>query len=293
VSIVGVGAQPEEVTIVARAEDSLRIAHDQVYGRHLAILAIAPLLARPVTLENLTLRVTPPVGTLTLERAIMTERADLAARHSVRRLRLETQGATGVEEALYLADGIDVQDVLITGAFETCARFGLYDSNGSPNTVPLPPTSNAIVNTTCRLLPGGVRAGFEVGSVTNGRFVNLAIELADGAPLFAAHARPQAGPLELPVSFAAYACSAVNFSMAFGGFTMTDGTYDLNGLEAVLAGAPFFASATDAHLQSGTTGIDSGIDPAVLVPGFTSGTALDGTPRTGRVLDRGAYEQGQ
>jgi hypothetical protein len=98
--------------------------------------------------------------------------------------------------------------------------------------------------------------------------------------------------LDPPLSFRVYATSYRGYAGLFDGFDATSGTYDTSGASALPAMSPLFVSSTDSHLEIGSPAMDTGIDPGSINSMLSAGTSLDGVSRTGRAVDRGAYEQG-
>jgi hypothetical protein len=177
---------------------------------------------------------------------------------------------------------------VIRGQFQTCIRFGPQPGQT------IAPTSGFVVNTTCRL--NGTeglapQAAFDVAAMRQGTFVNLIVEVGGAAPLFRAQA-DGLGARVAPVQLLLDRTSIVRRSANFDGFTDLDGTYSIT-VDDLEGDDPLFVSPTDSALVGGAQPIDTGRDPNGVDPSLTAGTAIDGTSRVGRVIDRGAYEQGQ
>jgi hypothetical protein len=153
---------------------------------------------------------------------------------------------------------------------------------------------------TCRqqkTVGGQPLAAFEVASVNGSDYFNIAVELAEVAPLFRAQRRSSSDTgviaLDEPTAFQATAWVVLNPGPDYDGFTDAEGTYVLTDVDEVLAIDPFFVSAIDSHLDIGAAGLDSGVDPVSIDSMLTPGTDFDGVSRaTALAIDRGAYEQG-
>jgi hypothetical protein len=282
VTLRGVGDDPEAIVLRSREEDPLLLDFDT--WRHESVLTVLRDLGGPVTVEGVTIVV--DTETEADDHGLFVETNvshPPSSPHSIRRVALETLGVgSGLVSALYLGHDVVVQDVLIRGAFEVCVRFGLRSEDYYEAAV----STSHVVNLTCRL----------TGTVDGSIFADIAVELSEPAPLFRAQRRSSGDTgttaRDAPESFSVYALSARGQGETFDGFADGDGTYTLVDVETVADGDPFFASATDSTLVAGASAMDTGVDPSSTDSALEPGTSLDGVDRSGRAIDRGAYEQG-
>ncbi|MBW1871471.1 MAG: hypothetical protein JRJ19_05365, partial [Deltaproteobacteria bacterium] len=297
VNIIGVGDQPEDVVLQSAEEDFIWSYYD-LWERHESILTALNRMDPPIRVENLTLRL--DADAMADERAICTEGDNLGPPgdwHQLRRLRFETvNSGPGLNQAMYLGTLVQVQDVLVHGAFHSCITFGMrrYDDD------PTPETTGRVINVTCRL--NGMAAhvpqsAFDVASVVDTIFINLAIELESPAPFLRAQRRSVgdtgATALDVPVSYTLRATSIRGHNDIGDGYAPGDGNYDVESVDVIAAADPFFVSDVDSHLDDLCTAIDFGIDPSTIDASLAPGVSLDGIDRQSvTAIDRGAYEQG-
>ncbi len=304
VDVVGAGSQPSDTVLVNHPEGLIPWSWGLWNNGHHSLLAVLATANRPMRIANLTLRLESggrPGNRARLfegpqEEWECTTSWEPGERHRIERVVVETQG-TGVEhfQGLQLASRTRVQDSLIRGEFGSCLTFGTRPSAAQAT----PPSQGEVVNLTCRLtgtLDFAPRAAFEVASADGLLFLNLAVQLAAGAPLFAAQRRASGddSPLALdaPLFLRGQAITAQNIHDMIAGFTFSP-TVSLE-VDVLTEAQAFFLDEQDSHLVENAQAMDSGIEPSSLgVDGLSAGTSLDGVTRSDRVIDRGAYEQGQ
>ena len=288
VSIVGMGVGADEVALVTGEEDT-ELAGDGLWAPHPAVVAVTRQLSAPVAIEGLTIRA--PAG----RAAILIESSESGqappGEHVLRRLWIEDDGSGVVDSGLYLGDATVLQDVLIRGDVSTCIRYGVRSSEEEPT----PATTSAVTHLTCRLQTAAVDvAAFDVASVTDATFVNMVVEMETPGPLLRAQRRSEgdAGPtaLDVPISFTLDVVSVRGSTADLFDFAMGDGTYAVT--TDVVPVGPLFVSGTDSHLDPLAPPIDAGMDPSFFSALLIAGVDIDGTDRSGRTLDRGAYEEG-
>jgi hypothetical protein len=300
-TLTGMGDQPEDVVLISAEEDPLWTTIE-MWERHNSILTALHRMDIPVLIENLHLIVDS--DTQSDDRAILIEGSQEngsspADWHILRRLRIEALalGTPGLFQALFLGDKVRVQDVLINGDFASCIRFGVRYTEARET----PPTSDQIINLTCRLTGTGdylPEAAFDVASIVDTLFINMTLEQDASASVFRAQRRSTgdtaAIALDVPDSYDLYALTLRGYTTYSEGFDDIHGTYTESGKVVLDVGDPFFESETDSHLATDCTAIDSGIDPATIDASLSAGVSLDGVDRqTVQDIDRGAYEQGQ
>lgn len=295
ITLRGMGASPEDVVLESGEEDELLL--DFSLWRHDSVLTVLKDLEDPVLIEELTVIVDADAAAD--DHAIMLESnvgRPPSRSHELRRLIAETVGvSSGLDSALYLGHDVLSQEVLINGDFNVCVRFGMrYQTYSEANA-----STSQVVNMTCRLNGSGEHepdAVFDVASVEDSIFANIAVETSGAAPMFRARRRSLddtgVTALDTPTSFTAHSVSYRGPTELFDGFADVDGTYVLVDVVEVDAPDPFFVSATDSTLAPGAAAIDSGVDPSTLDPDLSPGTSLNNVDRTGGQIDRGAYEQG-
>ena len=286
-SIVGMGQQPEEVWVTESLEDTVLADLNTLTG-HSAVFAVIQDLNQGVRIENLSIRVDG--GGQAHRFAILTETGVVPATpYTFRRLRIEGDAgiATSLDSAFSLGDRVLLQDVLVQAPFRRCVRFG---TRSSP-TVATPPTTSWALNLSCRLTGTGnfaPVAAFEVGSMVEGVLANIALELAEPAPVLLAQSRLD-GTIDPPTSLVVRAFTSQGHNLLFEDFTPDAGAVEI---DTVSPGIQLFVDSDDSRLTQGSGAIDTGLDPATLNVELTLGTSLDGVSRQGRVVDRGAFEQG-
>ncbi len=297
--ILGKAGSPSEIVLESAEEDPL-LERAGTWA-HRSVLTMIDANRDGFDVENLTVRVDPLSSTD--QTAILVEsRPESPPNDSLelRNLVIESASAGGARgetlaHALLIGEDVLVQDVLVHGAFEACVRLASH----LPSAAPASPVFAAVVNLTCRLTDTAEhapRAAFELAGADSPLFINLAVESAAAAPLFAAQRRASgdngASALDPPLAFEAYNVSWRGANSLLGDFAIDDGDYILVDVDELPAGEPFFVSDTDDHLEVGSAAIDSGVDPAAVVPWLEAGDSIEWVDRTGRLIDRGAYEQG-
>ncbi|MBW1872406.1 MAG: hypothetical protein JRJ19_10095, partial [Deltaproteobacteria bacterium] len=300
-TLTGMGDQPEDVVLISAEEDPLWSAIE-MWERHNSILTALHRMDIPIVVENLHLIVDS--DTQSDDRAILIEGSQETGNapadwHILRRLRIEAlaNGTPGLFQALFLGDKVRLQDVLINGDFASCIRFGVRYTESRET----PETSDQIINLTCRLTGTGdyaPEAAFDVASIVDAIFINLAIEMDGSASVFRAQRRSTgdtgATALDVPVSYVLQAFTLRGYTTYSEGFDDVDGTYTESDVVVLATDDPFFESASDSHLAADCTAIDSGVDPATVDASLSAGVSLGGVDRQSvQAIDRGAYEQGQ
>lgn len=299
--IIGQGGSASQVVLTSREEDPLW-SQAEMWQRHAALLVVLRRQELPTRLENMTLLVSSDAQAD--DRAVMIEgsqdTAPSAGWHQLRHLVVGSLplGTAGLKQALYLGDHVLLTDSLIAGAFNTCIRFGVrsHDRNATP------PTSDRVVNVTCRLNGSGSYAPdslLDVASVVDAYFVNLAMEAETPAAFLRAQRRSSGDTgvtaLDAPTSYTLHSATVRGTDTNTDGYEPGDGNYTVTAVEHLGSGDPFFVAPDDSHLDVGCSAIDSGVDPASISNGaMQAGVSLDGVDRTAvSAIDRGCYEQGQ
>lgn len=295
ITLRGMGDSPEDVVLESGEEDELLLDVD--LWRHESVLTVLKDLDEPVLIEDLTVVLDADAEADAY--AIRLESTDVMppdSPHELRRLIVASTGAgSGLGPALYLGHDVLAQDILIGGEFNVCIRFGLrYHSYNEANV-----STSQVVNVTCRLFGTGEHepdAVFDVASVDDSIFANIAVETSLPAPIFRAHRRSSGDTgvtaQDVPTSFTAHSVSYRGPTELFDGFSDVDGTYTMTDVVEVGLGDPFFVGATDSTLAPGAAAMDSGVDPSTLDSDLSPGTSLNNVDRAGHQIDRGAYEQG-
>lgn len=293
ITLRGMGAQPDAVVVARDIEDAMLDA-DGLWDGVDSVVELTGYMSTPSLVENLT------IETGSSRIGLLHEGQADTGRHEIRRVVFRDDGDVAgdpADVAIYLGDDVAVHDVLVHGGYAACVRFGIRPSASAST----PPTTAWVHHLTCRLtevVPGGsTLAAFEVASLADGVIADVAVDLAEPGPLFRAQRQSSddegAVALDPPLSFVAHSIAARGHDALYDGFTDLEGMYDLTAIDTVGVMEPFFVGPADSHLEVGAVGIDGGVDPSGLEPGLSLGVAVDGVDRTGRVPDRGAYEQGQ
>jgi hypothetical protein len=302
IDVQGMGATPGDVSVVTNEQGFL--SQFGFYRGWEAVVQVSHQLSDNVEISNLTIEARADQVGLKIEGS--TDSAPPTP-HIVERVIVVDRGDTStalVEAGFVLGHNVILHDALVNGAFETCVRHGAKSGSSSET----PATTNWVYNLTCRQTQPAVNpeyyeqlAVFDVASVVGSEWFNVAVETAEPAPLFRAQRRVSstnsnldvgAVALDPPTSYTATAWVVRTRSADYDGYTDAEGTYVLTDVDDVAAMDPFFVSLADSHLEMGSAGIDSGVDPTSIISTLPIGTDLDGTDRTGRMFDRGAYEQG-
>jgi hypothetical protein len=215
-------------------------------------------------------------------------------RHVFERLVIVRDHQTNIDPAILLGHNALVRDVLIDGSFDSCVYFG--DRRSAYYYGP-EPTTAWVSNLTCRLSGFDVEqpsVGFWVGNLIDGLMANVVVEGPAGLSLFGVPIdRDGAGDAQLPDRFTANAVSFRGFDPLF--FQFADNpSYELLNVVDVPDSEPLLAA--DGRLSAGAGGIDAGVDPgtepSLVRFAVELGTSVDGVSRAGRVVDQGAFEQG-
>lgn len=298
ISIAGLGTGPTDVELRNRQEDPL-LREAQLWEGHRAVVSVARDASAPLVIENLSIRMNAEA--ITDYHALFLEGGPSAAsppeRHIVRNvvMRTSTIASTTGRTAIRAGNNVLFQNVLLHGPWSTCSRIAsAYPTNGAP-----PAIGAAFINVTCRLNGEGVHvasAGFDVAGVRDSTFINLVVDNTTSSTPGLLRAQPArsggSSAVDVPRSFVARAIHYRGFSPLFGRFTEADGDYDFGDLRSLARTTMLFVSDTDSRLVEGASPIDNGIEPSSIVDRWLPGLSVEGVRREGRVIDQGAYEQG-
>jgi hypothetical protein len=292
------GTAWDEVTVERNPQGFLNAF--RFFSRHPSVIRVTEHLRAAVEVSELTIAVGPDETGLTVEG---TDASAPPSPNVVQRVRVIDRGDTDgdlAEVGFWLGHHVVLHDALVLGGFQICVRHGVRDGTYDET----PPSTNWVYNLTCRqtkTVTDQPLSGFEVASVSGSQWFNIALELAEAGPLFRAQRRAwsdrpelDSGPvaLDAPSSFTATAWVLRGRSDDYDGFSDAQGTFVQTDVDDLSPNDPFFISPTDSHLAPGAAGIDAGVDPVSIDASLLPGTDLDGIPRSGAVIDRGAYEQG-
>lgn len=296
ISIRGTGTDPGDVRLLYVNEDAL-LTNMGLWENHRALATVTGCAQGDVNIENLTIDLTgagADLGHGVFLEGMLPGFQGVPFQHRVSRVEILAGNAdlTELEMGVRAGTGSIVQDTLIHGNWPMCGRI-----TAANRTTSRPPAVSAtLINVTCRLTGPLTIAGFQLAAADNTNFVNMLVvtETATTAPLFGVQRRTVGDDgefaLDAPLSFDTFRTSYRGFGSVIGADFVQLPAYALDESEEHPAGA-IFVSPTNHQLDGDSAAVDTGVDPATINPEWTSGVSLNGVDRTGRAVDRGAYEQ--